>query len=724
MSGSTKGAGPGRLRRMARRAGELLLRRRPEPDPVAALARMIEASGLFDAAYYRAQNPDVAATGADPAEHYLRHGAAEGRDPHPLFSTRFYLQHSPDAGSDNPLLHYLEVGASEPFRPVSPRFDPTFYLGWIGPRRTHPIPLVDYVRRTDWPAPPHFDGTAFPSVAVVRSPEELATALKPKRTRHLLFLPPDVHLLPGWLGEALGTLERVPRLGLVGGKRVHPAGILLGAGGVFADGGAQEVGCGEPHTEPEYCYARPVDFCPAPFVVSREAWEATGCERLNGEEALAGAEPARRLRAAGFGVWYQPLAVSVLPGVELPPAPDPSLSCPSCSSCQNSSETVPSGPRVLFIDGNTPTPDQDSGSRTSTDLIAALQDVGFRATFLPDDLAAVPRYTADLQRQGVECLYGPFTPSVGEHLRDHGRRYDLVVIFRAPLASKYLFLAREYAPRAKVVFHTVDLHYLREQREAELAGDPLRARHAAVNRARELGMVLAADCTVVVSDFEKELLARELPTAYVHCLPYIMDVAGCRTPFADRRDVIFVGGYRHPPNIDAARYFAEEVLPRVRAQVPGLRFRVIGSHPTPEVRALAALDGVEVVGPVPDLAPYFESCRLSVAPLRYGAGIKGKVVTSLSFGVPCVLTPVAAEGMGLADGREALVADGPEAFAEAVVRLYADEPLWRRVSQASLDFVETHYSRSAGRRHVRDILARVGLPLPEPAAASPIDRAA
>jgi glycosyltransferase involved in cell wall biosynthesis len=187
-----------------------------------------------------------------------------------------------------------------------------------------------------------------------------------------------------------------------------------------------------------------------------------------------------------------------------------------------------------------------------------------------------------------------------------------------------------------------------------------------------------------------------------------MDAAGCGAAFEERADILFVGGFRHEPNVDAVLFFVREVFPQVRARLGDVRFKIVGSHAPAEVRGLDA-EGVEVVGYVPDLAPIFNRCRLSIAPLRYGAGIKGKVVMSMSFGVPCVTSPIAAEGMGLRDGEEVLIADGPQPLAGAVARLYTDGVLWSRLSAASLAFVERSYGREAARRRVREILTGVEL---------------
>jgi glycosyltransferase involved in cell wall biosynthesis len=156
------------------------------------------------------------------------------------------------------------------------------------------------------------------------------------------------------------------------------------------------------------------------------------------------------------------------------------------------------------------------------------------------------------------------------------------------------------------------------------------------------------------------------------------------------------------------RYFVAEIWPLVRRQLPDAGFLVLGSNPPDEILALKG-DGVTIVGYVEHLSPHFNRCRLSVAPLRYGAGIKGKIATSLGFGVPCVATRIAVEGMGLADGREVLVADSPEAFANAVVRLYSDESLWMSLSDRGLEFIERSMSLTAGRERLRSMLAQLNV---------------
>jgi glycosyltransferase involved in cell wall biosynthesis len=336
-------------------------------------------------------------------------------------------------------------------------------------------------------------------------------------------------------------------------------------------------------------------------------------------------------------------------------------------------------------------------------LMRVLGDLGCRTTFLPDNRLRVERYTPALQAIGVETLYAPWNADPVRFFRERGAEFDAIVLSRHYVAASYVGLARLYAPRAKLIFDTVDLHYLREQRAYELDKKPELARHAAATKAQELKLIRESDVTLVVSEAEQALLAKDAPGARVEVLSNVHEVHGCRKPFAERRDLVFVGGFQHPPNADAVTWFVRDVFPLVRAKLPDAKFHVIGSKVPASITALA--DGHVVVhGYVEDIAPYMDGCRVSVAPLRYGAGVKGKVNMAMSYGLPVVATPVAVEGMHVVDGEDVLVAADAPAFAEAVVRACSDEALWHRLSAGGLANVERHFSFDAARKAVQRIL--------------------
>ena len=309
--------------------------------------------------------------------------------------------------------------------------------------------------------------------------------------------------------------------------------------------------------------------------------------------------------------------------------------------------------------------------------------------------------------RSVEVLWGPFLEPVSWFERN-GKRFDLILVARHYIASSYVELIRTHAPQARLAFDTVDLHYLREQRAAELAGSAELARTAEKTREQELALIRASDVTLVVSPVEQELLAREVPEARVDVLSNVHEVFGRRREFAQRADIMFIGGYQHPPNIDAAIWFANEILPRVRAELPDLRFHLIGSKAPAEVRALGELPGVEFHGFVEDIEPFLDGCRLAVAPLRYGAGVKGKVNMSMSYGQPVIATGIAVEGMYAEPGRDVLVAETPEEFAAQVLRAYRDENLWMQLSDNGLANVTRHFSFESARGAVRRLIDHKG----------------
>jgi glycosyltransferase involved in cell wall biosynthesis len=184
----------------------------------------------------------------------------------------------------------------------------------------------------------------------------------------------------------------------------------------------------------------------------------------------------------------------------------------------------------------------------------------------------------------------------------------------------------------------------------------------------------------------------------------VHEVYGCRKPFAERHDLVFVGGFQHPPNTDAVTWFVRDVFPLVRAKLPDVKFHVIGSKVPASITALAD-EHVIVHGYVEDIAPYMDDCRVSVAPLRYGAGVKGKVNMAMSYGLPVVATPAAVEGMHVEPGQDVMVAADADAFADAVIRVYGDADLWGTLSARGLDNVRRHFSFDAAREALRRILS-------------------
>ena len=548
------------------------------------------------------------------------------------------------------------------------------------------------------------------------------------RGDYLVFLNNDTAVQPGWLDALIGTFDAHPRAGLVGAKLVYPDGRLQEAGGVvFRDASGWNYGRFDDPAAPAYNHVREADYCSGAAIALPRAL----FEKLGGFDALytpayyEDTDLAMKVHAEGLQVLYQPASTvvhfeGVTSGTDTGSgikayqvanqkkflarwrdnlAAHPQAGGDIRRACDHRATR-----RVLVIDACTPMPDRDSGSLRLINLLALLREEGCAVDFFADNLLHDGRYTEALQQLGVQAWWNPWIRDVPGWFAEHGALFDTIIVSRHYVASNYLALARRYAPQARFVFDTVDLHYLREQREAEIADDPSRMRTAQQTRERELKLIRESDLTLVVSPVEQALLAREAPGAAVEVLSNVHRAKTQHAGFDGRKDIVFVGGYRHPPNVDAALWMAREIFPLIHARRDDIVLHLIGSDATDEVLALDELPGVRVHGHVPDLDPYMDGCRIGLAPLRYGAGVKGKVNLSMAHGQPVVATPAAVEGMHLRDGVDVLVGADTQAFADAVLRLYDDRVLWDALAHHGIENVERHFSFDAAREALRRVL--------------------
>ena len=357
--------------------------------------------------------------------------------------------------------------------------------------------------------------------------------------------------------------------------------------------------------------------------------------------------------------------------------------------------------RILVVEACPLTPEQDGGSLRMFNFLQILRQMGNKATFVADNLQR-NRHTEILESLGIENLHRPQINNIARFLKQRSAAYDDVILSRLAVAEKYIDLIKKYAPGTKVIFDTVDLHYLRVEREALTKADNNLKRLAAKCKKRELAVARKAHATLVVSPVEKQILKKECPRIRIEVVSNIHEIHARGGGFPNRRGLLFIGGFSHTPNVDAVFFFVRNIFPLVEKALPDVRFHILGSNIPDEISRLANLR-ILVHGFVQDVGPFFNTCKVSVAPLRFGAGVKGKINQSQSYGVPVVATSLAVEGMQLEHGKSVLVADTPEKFAEAIVSVYTNENLWNRLSQNGIKNLEEHFSFNSARTSLQSL---------------------
>lgn len=546
------------------------------------------------------------------------------------------------------------------------------------------------------------------------------------RGQYVVLLNNDTVPQPAWLDELLDVFEKRPDAGLVCSQLLYPDGRLQESGGIiFADGSGWSYGRFESADDPRFTSLRDTDYgSGAAMMVQRELWDRIGGFDLRYRPAYyEDTDLAFQVRAMGRRVLVQPHS-RVIHDEGTSNGTDTRAGVKSYQVRNQhrfsekwnadlqkqlpvgtvpSPEVLHSGQRqILILDEEVPRPERDSASLRQFNLIRLLIADDAHVVFVPTRREHGGQATVALQRMGVEVWYSPYLQSIAGWLRMHGPRFAVVMMVRHHVAKECLPLLEKFAPSARRVFDTVDLHYLRERRGAQIAADHAMQRNAERTRLSELQVMHRCDVTLLVSVAEKDLLQQDAPGVHVEVISNLHELAGPGEPFAQRADLVFVGGFRHPPNLDAMEWFISDVFPKIRRDLPTVEFHCIGAGAPNTLLDLAGQQpGVRMHGFVEDIAPFMDRMRVAVAPLRFGAGVKGKINLSMAHGQPVVGTSCAVEGMHLVDEVDALVADDAEAFAAAVVRLYCDPVLWQCLAQGGLANVREHFSMDAARKEIR-----------------------
>jgi GT2 family glycosyltransferase len=550
-------------------------------------------------------------------------------------------------------------------------------------------------------------------------------AVRYAKGKYILFLNNDTEVKEQWLQNLVEIAERDDKVGVVGGKILFPDGRLQEAGSIMdGEGWGQPYGRFDDPDRYEYNYVKETDLITGACLLIRK----DGFLKIRGfDERYAPAfyeefDLEFAMREIGYKIIYQPKAVIVHhQSSSYESEIRDSLSTINHSKFmkkwanriwgQNSNSGVflsrdrsKDKKVILFFDEKVPDYDKHAGSLSTYQYIKLLHEMGFKLIFIPDSLKPLEPYATELQQAGIEVVYGPF--EFESWIKCNGQYIHYVWLSRPDVAIKYVEAIRRYT-EAKILYYTVDLHYLRALRRYQIEKGKEILDESIRLKKIEFYLFENVDVILTPSDQEQKIIREGFPQKRIVTIPVIYYEANSivgqnLTDFDGRHGIIFLGGFDHLPNVDAVKWFISDIFPVIKGKLPQIKLYIAGSNPPPEIAALNNND-IIVMGYVKDLEQIFKTKRVFVSPLRYGAGVKGKIITSMSYGVPVVTTCVGNEGINLRNGIEAFVVDDPVEFADRTVELYTNAELRSNFSRNSLLFVKNNFSKVKAKNMMLDV---------------------
>jgi GT2 family glycosyltransferase len=551
------------------------------------------------------------------------------------------------------------------------------------------------------------------------------------RGRFLCFLNNDTQVRDAWLKSLTDVFEDHENVGLAGSKLIYPNGVLQEAGGIiWNDSTGYNYGRMGSPVDPKYNYLREVDYCSgASILVEKSLFDSINGFDLRFVPAYyEDTDLCFQIRELGKKVIYQPKSevihfegitsgTSLASGVKKYQKINEEKFVNKWSKVLKEKHFRPLGgkdvykganrlmpqKRILVIDTYVPKFDQESGSNRLFQLIRIFKSLGYQVVYLPDNGEALEPYTSLLQKEGVEVLFNFENTRTSDQLQERLEFINYAWVCRPELNKKYGELIKQINPGIKLIYDTIDLHYLRLKRELELGvtkAQPARI-HWKDMMELEMNMAAQADIVITVTEKEKEIF-QEQKINSVFVIPNIHEAQKVSRPFEHREGLLFIGGYDHLPNVDAVKWLVNEIMPIIWKKLPDVKVTLLGSNPPAEVLELQN-EKISVPGYIHDVSPYFESHKLFVCPLRYGAGMKGKIGQSLEFGLPIISTAIGIEGMKLIEGTCFYEANDPVSFAEKVFEIYGNKAEWEKMNCACHDGIAP-FSFAAVKENVKSFL--------------------
>ena len=565
---------------------------------------------------------------------------------------------------------------------------------------------------------------------------------------YLIFLNNDTYVSPEWLDTLISTFLEDENVGVAGSKIIYSDIKLQEAGGIiWNDGTGMNFGKGKDPKHPKYNFKREVDYVSGcSFAIKKSLFDETG--KFDTDLKVAYYEDVSKcyeVREKGYKTIYQPKSVLIhhegvtngrdenegikryqiinkeifhrkhLKNLDLKKNQYNKLKEQRNSLFSNE---IFHRERIIIIDNCIPTPDQDEGSLYMWNLINFLKEEGNLVKFIPTEELYETRthYFDKLRQIGVECATLPFYSSVDEYLEENEEFFTLAIVTRVNNYENYAKSVKKYNKNARIIFNTIDLHHLREMRQANLEDNQKLLHKAQATKKTEINCIKDSNTTIVVSSKEKDyLLSQDKKTDNIKVLPLLRDTIQFKENLFNKRknSIFFIGNFNHAPNVDGIEYFVNEIFPYLSNRLIEehniqLSLEIIGSNlpQSTERKILESNQDIKYHGYVKDLNLCLSYAKLTIAPLRYGAGLKGKIITSLENGVPVIGSEIAFEDIDIKQISDQInfIVDKKEDYYSSVFELLTNKREWEKISSKSIDFVNKKYSIDSNKEIIKEII--------------------
>ena len=561
-------------------------------------------------------------------------------------------------------------------------------------------------------------------------------AAKEAKGKYIHFLNNDTQVQPKWLSSLVDLIESDAKIGMVGSKLVYPDGRLQEAGGiVWNDASGWNFGRLDDPEKPEYNYVKEVDYISgASIMLSNELWNKIGgFDEIYIPAYYEDSDLAFEVRKHGYKVMFQPKSIivhfeGISNGTDLGSGIKQyqvvnkekfiekwkeeleNNHFPNAQDVFFARDRSKNKKQILVIDHYVPHYDQDAGSRTMWQYLKLFAELDYKVVFLGDNFYKHEPYTSDLQDIGIEVLYGQQIASSYENwFKENGNYFHSIYLLRPHISKKYIDLIKKYAKQPKLIYNGTDFHFLRLEREYELTKDKKILLEAKKIKEMEYKIFNAVDLVITISEYEKEFFQKTFVNKEIEVIPtFIYDEEFPLTKnncFIDRKGLIFVGGFSHTPNYVGIKWFLENMWNDVKEKMPDIELYIVGSKTPEDIKLYEQKDtNIHVLGFLSDedLNELYNKIRVVIAPLTFGAGVKGKIIESIANGLPVVTTPVGAEGIIDSDGILMVSSDETE-FVNNVCKVYQNEDVWNKIRENQIDYSSKRLSYNATKELIEQI---------------------